>query len=90
VWNDGDGRSGAEVGRLFDFLAQLFARLLLEHVEVAVGADLEHLGADLHARTGGCTNVEVDSDSHVPLLVIPRVGPIVPAGESPTCRQVRR
>ena len=39
-------------------------RLLLEHVEVAVAAHLEHLRAHLHAAAGRCAHVEVDDDLH--------------------------
>ena len=39
--------------------------ILLEDVEIPVGPDLEHFGADLHAGSGGCAVVEIDGDLHV-------------------------
>src|SRR6478735_2159994 len=68
---DGDRSRGAQVGRLDDLRAQLLAGLLLEDVEVAVAAHLEHFGTHLHAAAGGSAHVVVDDDSHdFPSLVV--------------------
>ena len=52
-------------------LVQFLRRLLLEDVEVAVAAHLEHLGADLHAAARRSAHVEIDLDLHdVPLSLV--------------------
>ena len=49
-------------------LAQRFRWFVLQDEEEPVLADLEHLGADLHARARRSADVVVNSDSHVVLL----------------------
>ena len=51
-------------------VAQLLGRFLLEHVEVAVAAHLEHLRAHLHAAAGGCADVVVDGHLHRTHLLV--------------------
>ena len=45
-------------------LAQLLARLVLEHVEEVVVAHLEHLGRGGHAQGVALAEVVVDDDAH--------------------------
>jgi hypothetical protein len=44
-----DGGSGAQVGSLLNFFAQLFTRIFDEHIEVTVTTNFKNLGAYLHA-----------------------------------------
>src|SRR5438067_9435898 len=62
---DGDGLGGADAGGRFDLGPQFLARLLLKDVEVAVVADLEHLGRLGHAQGVALALVEVDHHAHL-------------------------
>jgi hypothetical protein len=44
-----DGGSGAQVGSLLDFFAQLFARIFDEYIEITIATNFENFGANLHA-----------------------------------------
>src|SRR5664279_2267375 len=65
VFDDGDGAGRAAVCRLADLLAQLLARVLVQHVEVPVVTHLEDLRSDPHADGVAGTLVEVDNNLHV-------------------------
>src|SRR3954469_3631149 len=73
---DGDGAGRAELGCLLHLLAQLLAGLLLEEVEEAVVADLEHLRRDTRARAGADAAVVVDDDLHRVPLSLGRTEPV--------------
>jgi sterol desaturase/sphingolipid hydroxylase (fatty acid hydroxylase superfamily) len=61
---DGDGVRGTPAGGLAHPFVQGGIGVLVEDVEEAVGADLEHLGGDAHADGLALTRVEVDDDLH--------------------------
>src|SRR3954469_5740774 len=61
---DGDGAGRADASRLFDLGAKLLARLLVEHVEIAVVAHLEDFGGGCHAQGVALAQVEVHVHAH--------------------------
>src|SRR5262245_23181488 len=62
VLDDRDGLFGAAVDGELDLLAERFGRVLVQHVEVVVVADLEHLGR--HAHADGIALAQVVIDHH--------------------------
>ncbi len=66
------GRAGAH--GLLETLTQLLCRVLVQDVEVAVIANLEDLGEDLHAQRVALTLVEIDLYVHPILLGWPLAG----------------
>jgi hypothetical protein len=61
---EGDGLLGAATNGFFDLAAQLFGRVLLQHVEEVVISNLEHLGRGLHTERVALAEIEVDHDLH--------------------------
>src|SRR5207249_10462739 len=63
---DRDGLFGAEADGLLDARPELLARLLVEHAQHVVVAQLEDLGGDAHAQGIALAHVHVDHHSHAP------------------------